>query len=113
VVTGNTATSGDGGPGGDGGGDGGDSTDSSGGGIYDGFAGTLTILHGTITANQVVDGLGGAAGSGSGGRRGQDSEGSGGGITIAPEATALAADTDILGNSADHHRDRYGHLGTI
>jgi hypothetical protein len=113
VVTGNTATSGNGGQGGDGGGTGGNSADSSGGGIYDGFAGTLKMLQDTITANQILDGRGGAAGSGPKGHRGQDSEGSGGGITIARNATARAADTDIFGNSADHHSDQDGHIGTI
>ena len=84
----------------------GDSEDSSGGGVYDGFTGTLKLSHCDIVANAVLDGAGG--------HRGRDSEGSGGGLYIAPDATAEAtADTDILGNRADHDSDVYGHLGTI
>jgi hypothetical protein len=116
-VTNNRAVSGDGGAGGSGfltgtGGDGGECEDTY-GGVYDGFTGTLKLFHCTITANAVLDGTGGAAGIGPGGHPGLGSEGYGGGIYIAPDATALAANTDILGNSADHHPNRSGHLGTI
>ncbi len=108
-------TSGDGGRGGSGrDGDGGYSDGSAGGGVYDGFGGTLELFGCTVSGNVVRDGEGGSAGPGPGGRRGSHGEGTGGGLSVAPDATAYAdADTAVFGNHADGHRNVAGRLGTI
>jgi hypothetical protein len=121
TVTGNRASSGNGGPGGGAprivgiGGPGGNSDDSYGGGIYDGFMGTLDILHGTITTNAVQDGYGGAGGAGHVvGSHGYGSEGFGGGLYLDAGAMAAAtADTRIRNNRADIVGNVFGDLGTI
>jgi hypothetical protein len=116
VIQRNTAGSGDGGRGASspfGKSSGGGSMDSSGGGIYDGFEGTLRLLGCNITNNKVADGKAGAAGGRGGGKRGK-SHGYGGGLYVANKATALQDKaTKIRNNQADHGREVYGHLGKI
>jgi hypothetical protein len=116
-VAGNVATSGNGGNGGDGynAGSGGDSSDSYGGGIYDGFSGTLKIFQGSVLANRVVDGAGGQGGKGHwAGVPGMDSQGYGGGLAIAPGKKAGASsDTHVHNNRADHKPNVFGTLGKV
>jgi hypothetical protein len=115
VIQGNIAASGNGGRGTSspfGASGGGGSMDSSGGGVFDGFDGTLRLLGCNITNNTVADGKAGAAG-GRGGAGGK-SHGSGGGLYIVKKATAVEdGGTHIRNNNADHGRDVYGHIGTI
>jgi hypothetical protein len=86
VVATNRAVSGNGG-----------SADSFGGGVYDGFGGTLELLGVAIVANEADGGPG---------------HGYGGGIAIAPGALAKAdGHTSIHANDADIGPDVFGPLG--
>jgi hypothetical protein len=86
--------------------------DSSGGGVFDGFEGTLRLLGCSITNNKVADGKAGVAG-GRGGKQGK-SHGSGGGVYVINKATAVEdAATHIQNNHADHGREVSGHISKI
>lgn len=109
--------SGSGGAGGGGidGGGGANSDNSDGGGIYDGFPGTLQIYSGMIFSNSVVDARGGAGGPAPfRGSKGKNSLGYGGGLYIARGSMAAATtDTQFKHNVADKSREWYGKLGKL
>jgi hypothetical protein len=118
TIESNNGQSGNGGQGGDGskaGGNGGDSKNSLGGGIFDGFAGTLDFIQCLIGSNDLVDGAGGSGGHGSvTGGDGRSIVSRGGGLYVDSRAKARAtADTVISGNVADMRPNVFGILGIL
>jgi hypothetical protein len=118
TIESNNGQSGNGGQGGDGskaGGNGGDSKNSLGGGIFDGFAGTLDFIQCLIESNDLMDGAGGSGGHGSvTGGDGKSSVSRGGGLYVDSRAKARAtADTVLSGNLADMRPNVFGILGVL
>jgi hypothetical protein len=120
TITYNQAIGGIGGIGGDAnlyGGDGTSGMPGAGGGVFSSVAGTLYIVHGSITNNSATEAPGGGGGFGTiaSGQTALDFASSGGGLYLdSGSGHAFAtADTVISDNQADIGPDVYGDLGTI